>query len=568
MHIEQRIPGAIGTWDASTPVLIQQLYANRGIGSQEAARLSLQRLILPQGLGGIEEAVRLLHTAIESDQAILISGDYDCDGATATTVAVRGLRMLGAKRVGYIIPDRFKHGYGLTTALIDTMDPLPDVIVTVDSGVSSLEGVAYARAKDITVIVTDHHLSPEVLPNANAIVNPNVKGDPFSSKALAGVGVIFYVLMALRAYRRSQKAWEASKEPNLSSLLDIVALGTVADLVPLDTNNRILVKAGLERIRHGYTHPGILALFQIAERDPSQAIASDFSFALAPRINAAGRLANMREGVECLLADTNEAALLHAQTLDAVNRERKSLQATMTEEADQMLASIDGGDARNALVVYHETWHPGVVGLVASKLKEAVHLPTFAFAPGDDGSIRGSGRSIPGFHLRDALTMVNTTHPGLIMQFGGHAMAAGLTIKEDQLEAFRQALDTVASSMLTPEMRTQAIASDGSLPKESLSLEGALAIEQAGPWGQAFPEPVFDDDFQCIAWRRIGASSLLLQVQRLPSKARYSAIAFNQFTEPGPPIRFHGAYRLTVHRFAGKASLQLELLCMNPSGIS
>ncbi|MEO5830229.1 MAG: single-stranded-DNA-specific exonuclease RecJ, partial [Rhodanobacter sp.] len=416
-------------WPGSVHPVLQRIYASRGVLEPGQAEHRLARMLSPQLLGGMHQAVALLAEAIRDNWSILIAGDYDCDGATGTAVAVRGLRLLGARRVGYAIPNRFTHGYGLSAAFVASLQPTPQLIVTVDNGVASLAGVAAAKARGIRVIVTDHHLPGEQLPDCDAMVNPNLAGDPFPSKMLAGVGVMFYLLLSLRAVLREQGAF-AGAEPDLSSLLDLVALGTVADLVPLDFNNRVLVEAGLQRMRRGRACAGITALVEVGKRSLATLCASDLGFTVGPRLNAAGRLEDMRLGVECLLADDVVQARHYAGQLDAINRERRDLQASMVAEAERMVAGLSDIDAIG-VALFEPSWHAGVVGLVASKLKERLHRPVIAFAPAsedDAENLRGSARSISGFHIRDALAAIDARQPGLIERFGGHAMAAGLSL--------------------------------------------------------------------------------------------------------------------------------------------
>ncbi|KZC38185.1 single-stranded-DNA-specific exonuclease RecJ, partial [Rhodanobacter sp. FW510-R12] len=481
--------GAPRGWPDSVHPVLQRIYAARGVLEPGQAEHRLARMLSPQLLGGMAQAVELLVEAIRDDWAILIAGDYDCDGATGTAVAVRGLRLLGARRVDYAIPNRFAHGYGLSPAFVASLQPTPQLIVTVDNGVASVAGVAAAQARGIKVIVTDHHLPGEQLPACDALVNPNVgpekcgQGSPlFDSrvqdarmKNLAGVGVMFYLLLALRAKLHGQGAFGAAK-PDLSPLLDLVALGTVADLVPLDFNNRVLVEAGLQRMRSGRACAGIAALVEVGKRSLATLCSTDLAFTVGPRLNAAGRLEDMRLGVACLLTDDAAQARRHAEQLDAINRERRDLQASMVAEAELMAASLGHTDAVG-VALFEPSWHAGVVGLVASKLKERLHRPVIAFAPAgieecgegsppfDSGAqevrtgntqLRGSARSIPGFHIRDALAAIDARQPGLIERFGGHAMAAGLSLKADDYPRFAAAFDAIARELIEPE-RLQAV---------------------------------------------------------------------------------------------------------------
>ncbi len=438
VQLRRRVaPGTPAGWSSNVHPVVQQVYAARGVLTPEEAEYRLARMLPPAQLGGLEAAVALLIEAIRGDWSIVIAGDYDCDGATGTAVAVRGLRMLGAKHVDYVVPNRFIHGYGLSAALVDSLQPKPQLIVTVDNGVASVAGVATARDHGIRVIVTDHHLPGEQLPAADAMVNPNLAGDAFASKALAGVGVMFYLLLALRAALRKQKAFAEGGEPDLSTLLD---------LVPLDYNNRVLVEAGLRRLRSGQACAGVTALVEASQRSLATLCASDLGYAIGPRLNAAGRLEDMRIGVECLLTDDAAQARHYAELLSSINQERRELQATMVAEAEVMVSRAAVTDAVG-VALFEPSWHAGVVGLVASKLKERLHRPVIAFAPASEDEpdeLRGSARSIAGFHIRDALAMIDARHPGLIVRFGGHAMAAGLSLEARNYTRFAEAFDAIA----------------------------------------------------------------------------------------------------------------------------
>lgn len=560
-------------WDAAVHPVLQRIYAARGVLQPDGVEHRLQRLLPPQSLGGLDTATDLLVEAIRDDWAILIAGDYDCDGATGTAVAVRGLRMLGAKRVGYAVPNRFVHGYGLTPALVDSLQPRPQLIVTVDNGVASVAGVALARELGMRVIVTDHHLPGEQLPGCDALVNPNVnlekcgQGSPlFDScvqdarmKNLAGVGVMFYLLLALRAKLRGQGAF-ATEAPDLSVLLDLVALGTVADLVPLDFNNRVLVEAGLRRIRSGRACAGIAALIECGKRSVATLCASDLGFSVGPRLNAAGRLEDMQLGVECLLTDDVAQARRYAGELDAINRERRDLQASMVAEAEVMTAGLRDIDAVG-VALYEPSWHAGVVGLVASKLKERLHRPVISFAPASEDDVehlRGSGRSIPGFHLRDALAMIDARQPGLIERFGGHAMAAGLSLRAVDFPRFAVAFDAAARELIAPERLQAALYTDGELPAGSLSLELALQLRNAGPWGQAFPEPLFDNVFECANWKPMGEGHWRLGLRDPRDGSVHDAVMFNVGTA-SPPARLRAVYELVVNDWQGRESPRLLL---------
>lgn len=553
----RQLAGPIGAWSDNIPDIIRRIYAARGVLSEADAEHTVEKLLSTDSLGGLDKAVNRIIEAIRENQSIVISGDYDCDGATATAIAVRGLRLLGARRVTFTIPDRFKHGYGLTEGLIDDLPVKPDLLITVDSGVASHAGVKHARDLGIDVIITDHHLPGETLPaEAVAIVNPNVHGDDFPSKALAGCGVMFYLLIALR-----KALIEQGMEANpIGELLDIVALGTVADLVPLDRNNRILVAAGLSRIRKGKAHAGIQALISLTGKDHMRLCAQDFGFAIAPRINAAGRLEDMRIGVEVLLADNKDKAEELVKKLDAINRERQSIQGEMVAEAEALIAQNEDATYDHfGVVVYQPTWHAGVVGLVASKLKESLHRPVFAFAPGegDDPLLRGSGRSIEGFHLRDALALIEVRHPGLLPKFGGHAMAAGCSLDRSRLDEFASAFNQVAMESLTEDMLEATIVTDGELDAKDICMEFAEWIQWAGPWGQAFPQPCFDNVFECLAWCRLSGDHVKLQLRDPRSGKTFEGIYFRGYQEEAFPLRVRVTYELQVHAWMQNVSLQL-----------
>ena len=555
------LAGTPAGWsDAIHPVL-QQIYAARGVYGPDGVAHRLQSLLSPHALGGIDRAVDLLIEAIRNDDSILIAGDYDCDGATGTALAVRGLRLLGAKHVDYVIPNRFLHGYGLSAALVASLTSQPALIVTVDNGVASIAGVTAARARGIRVVITDHHLPGEQLPPADAMVNPNVQGDAFSSKALAGVGVMFYVLLALRARLREQGHYSARREPDLSALLDLVALGTVADLVPLDFNNRVLVEAGIKRLRAGKGCVGIHALIEASQRNAATLCASDLGYAIGPRLNAAGRLEDMRLGVECLITDDAALARRYAEQLSAINRERRELQTHMVAEAEVMAAHTATPDAIG-VTLYESSWHPGIVGLVASKLKERLHRPVIAFAPASEDApdeLRGSGRSIAGFHLRDALALIDARHPGLITRFGGHAMAAGLTLANNDLATFTSAFDRVASEWLDDDQLQAVLLTDGELPSGAASLALAYQLRDAGPWGQAFPEPVFDNHFECVQCKTMGEQHWRLELRDPRDSSVHSAVMFNVNIAQPPPQHFRAAYELGINDWQGRESVRLLL---------
>ncbi len=553
-------------WPASVHPVLQQVYAARGVLTPAEVEHRLARMLSPQLLGGMTQAVDLLAEAIRDDWSILIAGDYDCDGATGTAVAVRGLRLLGAKRVSYAIPNRFVHGYGLSPALVASLQPTPQLIITVDNGVASMAGVAAAKARGIRVIVTDHHLPGEQLPACDAMVNPNLAGDPFPSKMLAGVGVMFYLLLALRARLHEQCAFAGAK-PDLSVLLDLVALGTVADLVPLDFNNRVLVEAGLQRIRSGRACVGITALVESGKRSVATLCSSDLGFTVGPRLNAAGRLEDMRLGVECLLTDDMVQARRCAEQLSAINLERRDLQASMVAEAEQMVVGLTDIDAIG-VALYEPSWHAGIVGLVASKLKDRLHRPVIAFAPAseeDTGNLRGSARSIAGFHIRDALAAIDARQPGLIERFGGHAMAAGLSMKTCDYPRFAAAFDAIARELIDAERLQAVLYTDGELPPGAASLALARQLRHAGPWGQAFPEPLFDNLFECASWKVMGERHLRLQLRDPRDGSVHDAVMFNAYHGQPPPPHLRAAYELTINDWQGRETARLLLRHIEPA---
>jgi single-stranded-DNA-specific exonuclease len=574
-------------WPDGLHPLLVRVFTARGLVARDAGACRLADLVAPSALGGITRACELLAAAIEANQRICVVGDFDADGATGTAVALRGLRLLGARDVCYRVPNRMRDGYGLSAGLVEAMaDIAPDLIITVDNGIASHAGVAAARARGMRVLVTDHHLPGATLPDADAIVNPNLVGvdacaharppcaicaddvrmnDAFPSKALAGVGVMFYLLLALRAHLRTRGAYATRAEPDLSVLLDLVALGTVADLVPLDANNRILVEAGLKRIRAGRCCVGITALCKAAGRDPARAIASDLGYALAPRINAAGRLDDMGLGIECLLSDEPAHALALAERLSAINAERQELQSAMVEQGEAMLAAFVERYRDDALpygiVLHEQDWHPGVVGLVASKLKERLNRPVVAFAPAGEGSaeLRGSARSVAGFHLRDALAEVDARCPGLITRFGGHAMAAGLSMSSAGLAQFAAEFDAVARRRLDAEQLERCVWSDGELRAQDFSAECARVLRYAGPWGQAFPEPAFDNVFTVESWRAVGERHLRMQLRLDSGVESFEAILFNAGDAMPPPARVRAVFQLDLNEWNGRERLQLLL---------
>jgi single-stranded-DNA-specific exonuclease len=541
---------------AGLPPVLARVYASRGIASAAELDHSLRALPPFASLRGIDAAADRLVRAIAGGERILIVADYDADGATACAVGVRGLRALGAN-VDFIVPNRFEFGYGLTPEIVAlAAQRSPALIVTVDNGIASVEGVAAAAARGIEVLVTDHHLPGLALPSPAIIVNPNQPGCTFPSKHIAGVGVMFYVLSATRARLREQGAFASRPEPNLGSLLDLVALGTVADVVRLDQTNRIFVEQGLARLRAGKAHPGVLALFSVAGRDSRRATAFDLGFVAGPRLNAAGRLADMTIGIRCLLADTEGEAMDLARSLDNLNRERRDVEATMQEEAlaDLALSSFEAREDQCTVCLFRPEWHQGVVGIVAARLKDKFHRPAFVFARAASGELRGSGRSIAGFHLRDALDLVAKRRPGTIARFGGHAFAAGLSMPEAALPAFRDAFEATAREQLTPAQLARTVDSDGSLAPGELTFELAQALRER-VWGQGMPPPTFDDTFEVVATRVVGGQHTKMTLQR--GGERFEAILFRH-AEP-LPARLRAAYRPEVNEWQGTLGLELAI---------
>ena len=567
------------------PVLAR-LYAARAVQSAEELDLSLERLLPPGRLKHMDAAVALLEANLRAGQRILIVADFDADGATSCALAVRALRSMGAHDVRYVVPNRFEYGYGLTPEIVAVAaQQQPDLLITVDNGISSVEGVRAAKALGMRVLITDHHLPGAELPAADAIVNPNQPGDDFPSKNLAGVGVIFYVMLALRSHLRAT-GWFTEKnipEPNLARLLDLVALGTVADVVPLDHNNRILVAQGLKRINSFLPLPagegwgegraaknrlsscGIPALLEIASRKPGRLTASDLGFVVAPRLNAAGRLTDMSLGIECLLTENEGAAFEMAKQLDTLNRERRSIEAGMQEQA---LAALDklhlDGNLPHGLCLFDESWHQGVIGILASRIKDRVHRPVIAFAKASDTEIKGSARSVPGLHIRDALDAVAAHHPGLLNKFGGHAMAAGLSLPRAHFETFRTAFAEEVARHLGADDLTGKVLTDGQLLPEDMTMELAQSLRAGGPWGQGFPEPLFDGQFEVLGSRVVGEKHLRLTL-RQPQGRSIEAIAFNRAAlQPSAGSRVEAAYRLDINSYQGNQTLQLVIEYLAP----
>ncbi|MFR0689748.1 single-stranded-DNA-specific exonuclease RecJ [Enterobacterales bacterium AE_CKDN230030158-1A_HGKHYDSX7] len=552
------------------PPLLTRLYAARGVQSAEELDKGLARLIPYQQLKGVDAAVDLLVDALEKGQRILYVGDFDADGATASSVGVLALRMLGAAWVDYLVPNRFEYGYGLTPEIVAVaLEKRPELLVTVDNGISSIEGVAAAKAAGLRVLVTDHHLPGHELPAADAIVNPNQPGCAFPSKAMAGVGVIFYVMLALRA-RLRERGWFAARgmaEPNLAELLDLVSLGSVADVVPLDANNRILVHQGLARIRAGRARPGLRALLEVAGRDCRRITSTDLGFILGPRLNAAGRLDDMSLGIELLLCEDEAVARDMAVQLDQLNQDRKAIEQGMQREALAQLKELPVEEMPFGLCLFDPEWHQGVIGILASRLKERYHRPTIAFADAGDGTLKGSARSVPGFHIRDALDAVAARHPGLISKFGGHAMAAGLSLPQENFGAFAAGFDAEVRRQLHEDDLTGRLLSDGQLGAEEFHLELARALRQAGPWGQHFPEPLFHGIFQIVQQRVVGERHLKLVLKTECGSLQLDAIAFNIDRDiwPNPTVRWaEVAYKLDVNEFRGNETVQLMVAHIAP----
>ncbi len=568
LHVMQR-PAPVGpatAWPGVHPVLARA-YRARGVAAREDLALSLDRLLPVSSLDGVAAAAELL--LAHRERRVLVVGDFDADGATSTALIVRALRGWGYVAVDFLVPNRFEFGYGLTPEIVAlAAQRNPELIVTVDNGISSVAGVAAARALGIEVLVTDHHLAGAELPDARVIVNPNLPGASFGSRALAGVGVAFYVMVALHR-ELAARALLPAGAPAPTEFLDLVALGTVADVVPLDLNNRILVAQGLRRIRAGRCGAGIRALLDVAGRNLTQLTATDLGFAVGPRLNAAGRLDDMTIGIRCLLADSPTEAGMLAARLDQLNQERRGIEAKMQETAlaavrglrDAELEAGAGGRRRAALCLYDPGWHQGVVGLVASRLKERMRRPVVAFADNADGTLRGSARSVPGVHIRDVFDSVAARHPGLLVRFGGHAMAAGLTLERDRLDAFSQAFEAEVERLAASATLADAVESDGALSVDEISLTTAEALRDGGPWGQAFPEPTFDGEFDITRSRPVGERHLKMWVEVAGTGRRFDAIAFN-LLEPGRdagrvPERARLVYRLDINEYGGERRLQL-----------
>ena len=562
--LRRRVAKATALPESLDP-LLRQIYANRGITSETQLERSLKGLLHYQDLNGIDVAISLLVEALKLQSRIVIVGDFDADGATSTALAIKALRQMGFQQVSYHIPNRFDDGYGLSPQVVhDVAKKGVDLIITVDNGISSFEGVDVAHEYGIRVLVTDHHLPGHSLPQADAIINPNLADCAFLSKSLAGVGVTFYLMTALRAELEKQ-GWFTTQglaRPNMADYLDLVALGTVADVVPLDENNRIFVYEGLRRIRAGRCCAGIKALTEVSRKTLSQLVSSDLGFALGPRLNAAGRLDDMSVGVALLLTNDIGVAREIANELDGLNQTRREIEAGMQEEAStifrQFITTQD--DLPNGLAIYHPQWHQGVVGILASRIKEKLHRPVIAFAPSGDGLLKGSGRSIHGVHLRDALERLNTLNPGLMVKFGGHAMAAGLSLEEEKFPLFQRHFSALMAELVSAEQLQGVILTDGELSDSQLSLPIAEMLREAGPWGQAFPEPLFDGKFTLLQQRIVGSKHLKMMLQPINSHVMIDAIAFNVDVNIWPYNSIKTvelAYRLDVNEFRGQRNAQL-----------
>ncbi|EAS7712054.1 single-stranded-DNA-specific exonuclease RecJ [Salmonella enterica] len=550
---------------ADLPPLLRRLYASRGVRSARELERSVKGMLPWQQLSGIDNAVEILYNAFREGIRIIVVGDFDADGATSTALSVLGMRALGCDNISYLVPNRFEDGYGLSPEVVDQAKARgAQLIVTVDNGISSHAGVAHAKTLGIPVIVTDHHLPGDTLPEAEAIINPNLRDCEFPSKSLAGVGVAFYLMLALRTFLRD-KGWFDERNiapPNLAELLDLVALGTVADVVPLDANNRILTWQGLSRIRAGKCRPGIKALLEISNRDPQQLAASDLGFALGPRLNAAGRLDDMSVGVALLLCDNLGEARVLASELDALNQTRKEIEQGMQAEALILCEKLERSSETlpGGLAMYHPEWHQGVVGILASRIKERFHRPVIAFAPAGDGTLKGSGRSIQGVHMRDALERLDTLYPDLMIKFGGHAMAAGLSLEEHKFEQFQQRFGELVTEWLDPALLQGEVISDGPLSAAEMSMEVAQLLRDAGPWGQMFPEPLFDGRFRLLQQRLVGERHLKVMVEPVGGGPLLDGIAFNIDTTcwPDNGVReVELAYKLDINEFRGNRSLQI-----------
>lgn len=557
--------------DIDIDPLLKRIFSSRGISEPAQLERSLKHLISFEKLGHVHEAVDLLEQMMTEQKRILVIGDFDADGATSTTLAVSALRNFGAKHVDYLIPNRFEYGYGLSPEIAKVaLDKNPDLVITVDNGISSLEGVDVVKASGAKVLITDHHIPGDVLPKADVIVNPNLKDDPFPSKNLAGIGVIFYIMLALRNRLRDAAWFEKLDlvDPNMADYLDLVALGTVADVVPLDVNNRLLVYQGLARIRAGRARIGLKALLAVSQRDARHLTAGDLGYAVGPRLNAAGRLEDMSIGVACLLTSDPAKADMLAAKLHDLNMDRRQIEADMQQKATKILdALILDAELPFGLVMCDAEWHQGVIGILAARIKERTHRPVVIFTQSKSGELKGSARSVQGFHIRDALEEIDFKYPELIIKFGGHSMAAGLSIAADKLDLFTQAFDDAARAKLTQEDLRAEIESDGELSPDRINMDTAVVIQQAGPWGQGFPEPVFDGEFRLVEQRQVGQRHLKMLLQPPNSYELINAIAFNVDLEKWPNDECDAvklAYKLDINEFKGVRDVQLVVHYMEP----
>lgn len=571
IEVIQRQAGDISDFSDAIPPLLQRIYAARGIHSDAELGRSLQSLLPFTTFKGMDEAVAIVAQAMRDGRHIVIVGDFDADGATSTALMLLALRMLAAGHVSYLIPSRFDDGYGLTPGVVEQAQAQgAELIITVDNGISSVDGVAHAHSLGMSVVVTDHHLPGKELPNADAIVNPNTFNSGFGSRDLAGVGVAFYTMMALRKYLREQRWFEEKglSEPNLATLLDLVAVGTVADVVPLDMNNRILVHQGLMRIRQGHCRPGIKALIDVSRREQAYLTSTDLGFALGPRLNAAGRLDNMSSGIELLLTQDPYEAAQQATELDALNQSRKEIEHGMKQEALAICERLQfsQADMPFGLVLYQSEWHQGVIGIVASRVKDLYHRPVIVFAQAEDGLLKGSCRSIAGFHMKDALEALDSKYPELIIKFGGHAMAAGLTISPEHFDEFCDRFDALVRRKLTPEALKGTLITDGVLQREDFNLTTAEMIRDAGPWGQHFPEPLFEGRFRILNQKLVGQKHLKLMLEPQQGGPMLDAIAFNVDLDMWPDASVSSVYlvyRLDINHFRGQSNLQLMIEHIN-----
>ncbi|MBD5772577.1 single-stranded-DNA-specific exonuclease RecJ [Marinomonas colpomeniae] len=574
MRIERRVIRAEQhNFPNSMSATLQRVFVSRGVTSVEALDYRLPHLLRPDSLFDLTTAAIILADAIVAGQKILIVGDFDADGATSTSLGILALEAMGAIAPDYLVPNRFEFGYGLTPEIVEVAkEKSPDVLITVDNGIASIDGVLAAKSYGMKVVVTDHHLPGDELPAADAIVNPNHPSCRFPSKNLAGVGVIFYVMSALRAElnRRNWFMEQHIPEPKMADYLDLVALGTVADVVSLDANNRILVQQGIKRIQAGFARPGILALLEVGHRDYTQLKASDLGFAVGPRLNAAGRLDDMSIGIECLLATHVHQAKSYAQQLDQFNRERKAIESDMKEQAELVLETLldDEQEMPNGMCFYDADWHQGVIGILASRMKDKCHRPVIAFARVGEGELKGSARSIAGVHIRDALDLLAKRYPQLLNKFGGHAMAAGMTIRESHYEAFCLAFDMIISEWVTPEQLEAKLLTDGPLAPEDFSLSFAEQVRLSGPWGQSFPEPIFDGVFDILQQRLVGEKHLKLMVREPKSGLLLDAISFFVDLEKWPNNKAEQVrlvYKLDINEFRGQRNLQLMVDYLEPA---